>query len=100
MLNQPFLTHYPPIQNFPGLWLCSSFNYHFEQLPDKSSQLKSPGRQFEQAQIQAMPAEVQLCEQFAQDFFPGLAGRYPAPGINESPLGSFRLWADWSLTPC
>lgn len=100
MLNQPFLTHYPPIQNFPGLWLCSSFDYHFGPSPDTTLPLKHSHRQFEPAQIQAMPAAVQLDERFARKFFPGMAGSYTTPGIDESPLGSFRLWADWSLTPC
>lgn len=92
MLSQPVLTQYPPLKKFPGIFLCSLFGYHFNPQPPNSS--------FEQAQLQAMNAKVQLFQHFASEFLPGLLGDYTVTNINQSPLGAFRLWADWVLTPC
>jgi hypothetical protein len=50
--------------------------------------------------LQAMNAKIQLFRQFAQEFFPGLEGNYTTTNLNESPLGAFRLWADWVLKGC
>jgi hypothetical protein len=47
-----------------------------------------------------MPATVELYPSFAQQFLPGVVGKYNVPGIDQTPLGAFRLWSDWVLTPC
>jgi hypothetical protein len=101
MLNQAYVTKYPPLRRLPGIFFCSAFRYNLSdwQLHADSSNSFSSG-QGKQAQIQALNANIQIFRQFAQEFFPGLEGSYTVTNINESPLGAFRLWADWSLSPC
>jgi hypothetical protein len=99
LFSQPVLTRYPPLKNLPGLFFCLTFVAHSKVT---SAQVDSSlsGSLFMDAQVQAMSAKIQLFRQFTQKFFPGLEGNYTTTTLHESPLGAFRLWADWALRAC
>lgn len=73
LLQQPFVGQTPL-----GFYRCSRFDWNFEQ-----------------ASVQPLEAEMEI----AKPFRPGLpVGPFSAKGIDESPLGAFRIETHWKLS--
>ncbi|MEK7324993.1 MAG: acetoacetate decarboxylase family protein [Chloroflexota bacterium] len=73
MLQQPFVGRTPL-----GIYRCSNFDWNFGE-----------------ATIQPVEAEMEIAEAFR----PGVpVGRFSAKGIDEAPLGAFRIRTHWKLS--